>query len=315
MMAETLRKMSVRSTPELDKSYHYTAYGLNIVSCIPCPELSPGNEPPDMTIRYGAVLDSLAGAKDRGAWYQATPEQLLISIDGVARYLVTGGKEIVIERAPNAKDDEVRLFLLGSALGALLHQSGFLPLHGSAIEANGGCVAILGDSGLGKSALAGGFLKRGYRIMADDICVVSVYGGSAPLVFPGYPQLKLWADTAGKLREDTESLPKIHPKLEKYGMPLQKEFCQTLLPLHHIYVLETNNTQEFDLTPMKGMEKLMAIINNTYRLFFIDGLCMKATHFKQCVEVAKNAVVSRVTRPREPFLLDELAELIEEDFS
>ena len=308
MMAEILKKMSIKRTTESDKSYLYTAYGLKIESCIPCPELSPGNGPPDVTIRYGAVMDSLAGAKDRGAWYQATPEQLLISIDGVARYLVTGGKEIVIERAPNAKDDEMRLFLLGSALGALLHQRGLLPLHGSAIEANGGCVAILGDSGSGKSALAGGFLKRGYRIMADDICVVSVDGGSAPLVFPGYPQLKLWADTSGKLREDTKSMPKVHPTLEKYGLPLQKEFCQTLLPIHHIYVLETNNTREFELTSLKGIEKLMAIINNTYRLFFIDGLCIKATHFKQCVEVAKNAVVSRVTRPCEPFLLDELAE-------
>jgi len=197
----------------------------------------------------------------------------------------------------------------------LLHQRGLLPLHGSAIEANGGCVAILGDSGLGKSALAGGFLKRGYRIMADDICVVSVDGDSAPLVFSGYPQLKLWADTVGKLGEKPESLPRVYSKEEKYGLRIKGEFCQTILPLHHIYVLETNNTQEFNIMRVKGMEKLMAIINNTYRLFFIDDLSIKATHFKQCVEVAKHAVVSRVTRPHEPFLLDELVNLLEADFS
>ena len=166
-MDETLKNMSMRKSSGLDKRYQYTAYGLNILSCIPCPELSPGNGLPDVTIRYGAVPDSLVGAKERGTWYQATPEQLLLSIDGVGRYLITGGKEIVIERAPNAKDDVVRLFLLGSAVGALLYQKGLLPLHGSAIEANGGCVAILCDSGLGKSALAGariadkGMLERG----------------------------------------------------------------------------------------------------------------------------------------------------------
>jgi hypothetical protein len=301
--------------PRPDKGYVYTAYGLNIVSCIPCPELSLGRGRPDVKIFYAAVPDSLVSAKLKNDWYQSTPEQILLSIDGVGRYLVTDGKEILIDRAPDAGDDEVRLFLLGSAFGALLHQRGLLPLHGSAIEADGGCVAILGDSGLGKSALAGAFRKRGYRVMTDDICVVRIDRGNKPIILPGYPQLKLWADAAMKLGEEPELLPRIYPNEEKRGLLFQEAFCRKPMPLHHLYVIATNNSREFELTTLKGMEKLTEIINNTYRFQFLEGLSRRVPHFKQCIEVAKHAAVSRVTRPREPFLLDELAEFLEEDFS
>ena len=62
------------------------------------------------------------------------------------------------------------------------------------------------------------------------------------------------------------------------------------------------------------MEKLTAIINNTYRLGFIDGLGIRVSHFEQCVAVAKQTPLTRVTRPEEAFLLNELAQLLEEDF-
>ena len=293
---------------------HYTAYGLNISSCIPCPELSPGLGAPDVTISYGALPDSLDTTRDKGPAYEANPDQLLFSIDGVAKYMVSQGREILIERAATAEDSEVRLFLLGSAFGALLFQRGLLPLHGSAIEVHGSSVVILADSGLGKSTLAGVFRNRGYRILADDVCVVSLTEDGLPMILPGYPQLKLGMDAARKLGKDPESLPRIHPRVEKISLLLQEEFCREPMSLRHLYVLETSAHGEFNLEPLKGGEKLTAIINNTYRLGFIEGLGVKVSHFKQCVAVARHTPLTRVTRPAEAFLLDELAQLLEEDF-
>ena len=82
------------------------------------------------------------------------------------------GNQIVIDAAPDATDRNVRLFLLGSALGALLHQRGLLPLHANAIDLGGGAVAFSGHSGAGKSTIAAWFHDRGHRILADDVCVV-----------------------------------------------------------------------------------------------------------------------------------------------
>ena len=99
---------------------HYTAFGLNIASCIPCPELSPGVGTPDVVVRYGAVPKSLDPTRSSGSSYEANPDHLFFSIDGVAKYVVSKGREILIDRAETAEDSEVRLFLLGSAFGALL---------------------------------------------------------------------------------------------------------------------------------------------------------------------------------------------------
>ncbi|MBW1829606.1 MAG: hypothetical protein JRI74_09320 [Deltaproteobacteria bacterium] len=302
-------------TLKSESTAKYFVYGLNVSSSIPCPELSPGTGTPDVTVRYGVVPKSLSDNKDNGSYYEAKQNQLLLSIDSVARYLISFGNEILVERAPGAGDTEVRLFLLGSAMGALLHQRGFLPLHGSAFEANNGCIAVLGDSGLGKSTVAGAFFKRGHRLVADDICVVSFQGQNVPIVFPGYPQLKLWADAAKRLGEDLETLPRVYPSEEKYGLHLEEGFSHNPLPLQRIFVLETSAGRDVSLKRLKGIEKIMAIINNTYRAQFLDGLNRKKSHFKQCVAVAKHVPVIRVNRPNDPLALDDLMKILEEDFS
>ena len=80
--------------------------------------------------------------------------------------------EIVAEPRQGVPDSNVRLFLLGSAMGALLHQRGLLPLHTNAVEVGGRAFAFMGKSGAGKSTLAAWFHDRGFRIVADDVCVV-----------------------------------------------------------------------------------------------------------------------------------------------
>ena len=151
------------------KPFHYTAYGLKIESDIECPELLAGEETPGdgtepVRILLGKVPASLENPRANGVLYQARPGQFLLRLDHIAGYLVSNGAEIVIDRVPGSLDDEVRLFLLGSAFGALLHQRGFLTLHGSAIETPKGAMGFTGQSGVGKSTLATAFRTRGYPV-------------------------------------------------------------------------------------------------------------------------------------------------------
>ncbi len=144
-----------------EQSHSYEVYGLNVKSSIPIPELVSGEGTPDVIIQKGSVPDRLHGAVSIGGFYQAAPGSFLLSVDGVARYLVTDGARIVIQPERDAVYDEIRLFLLGCAFAALLQQRGQLPLHCSAIVVDGGCIGFAGHSGAGKSTLAAGFLKRG----------------------------------------------------------------------------------------------------------------------------------------------------------
>jgi hypothetical protein len=102
---------------------------LTIHADLLCPELPPHPHPasdPDVTIR---VLDREATAlcplPDRR--YEVQPGHFRLDVPGVARYSVEDGKRILIEPMADATPEKVRLFLLGSTIGALLYQRASIP--------------------------------------------------------------------------------------------------------------------------------------------------------------------------------------------
>ena len=296
-------------------TYRYKAFGLRIDSALECPELLPGSETPEVVIRYGEVPMALDDAKAKGVLYQAKPKKFLLRLDGIARYMVSDGKEILIEPAPNSNENEIRLFLFSSVFGALLHQRGVLPLHASAIETKKGAVMFVGPSGAGKSTVAAAFQARGLRVLSDDIGVILSNGDGVPMVLPGYPQMKLWADVTEKLGTDRERLNRVRADREKYAVPLQEGFMQDAVPLYAVYTISTTNTQVLDLKELTGIPAFHVFVRNTYRRRFLDGLGGREGHFEQAAATAKHAKIRRVTRPYRPFLLDELIQLLEEDFA
>ena len=243
--------------------YSYQAFGLTIASALPCPELLPAEGAADVSIRYGTVPDSLEAVQQQGVCYQVNSEAFLLRLKAIAKYLVTGGEQIIIEPVPGVQDKDVRLFLLGSAFAALLQQRGLLPLHGCAVEVNGGAAVFVGPSGCGKSTLAGALRQRGYRVMADDVCVVSLSPAGAPLVVSAYPQIKLWADAVKILGKRREELPRVRDGLEKYGLTLRDDFSTNSSPLKRVYELSVSNSPEFKLSAMQGLDKLGVLLRHT----------------------------------------------------
>jgi hypothetical protein len=138
---------------EMTRPLLYRAFGLTIASGLPLPELPEAAGEPDVEIVTGRVPSQLPGAVRRGVRFQVAPGELLLQVDGVARYLARGGAQIIVDRAADAPPESVRLFLLGSVFAALLHERGVLPLSASAIATQRGAAVFMGLSGTGKSAL------------------------------------------------------------------------------------------------------------------------------------------------------------------
>jgi hypothetical protein len=207
------------------------------------------------------------------------------------------------------------VFLLGSVFGALLHQRGLLPLHASAIETRQGAVAFAGPVGFGKSTLAAVFHRRGYRILADDVCAVSLSVNGTPLVMPAYPQLNLWADALEKVGSTKENLRRTRVLTEKYGLPVSTQFSASSVPLYAVYELCTTNTTELSLTHLKGLDKIALVRDNTFRLRFLKGINQCERYIALVSATARHIRAARVVRPEGVFLLDELAGLVENDFS
>src|SRR5689334_10832799 len=114
------------SMTAVESEFEYNVFGLQVRSEIPLPGLLPGasGEPGDVTVRVGRISED----QRRPGLYR-TGGALLLVVPDVARFLIAEGREITVEPAADAPESNVRLYLMGSAFGALIHQRGLLPLH------------------------------------------------------------------------------------------------------------------------------------------------------------------------------------------
>ena len=305
-------KPTVKTSPE---TFSYQAFGLMIESSVACPELLPHPGRPDVYLHYGTVPDALEGGEPGEPSYEVTPDAFLLKIPGIARYLVRGGKEIVVEPAPGAPDHEVRLFLLGSAFGALFHQRGLLSLHGCALEVDGGAVIFVGDSGTGKSTLAGALHQRGFRVISDDVSVLSFSHEGHPMAQPSCTHVKLGAEILLSMGKKPAAYPQVMSELAKHLVPLGEGFCAQPRQVKEIYELTTHDAQDFQIVPLQGAEKLTVLIAHTYRLAFLEGPAKRKHYFTQCGRLARQASISRLFRPPWPFGLEKLVEFLEREWT
>jgi hypothetical protein len=291
--------------------YHYTAYDLSLESELELPELLSFevDGQADVKIRVGDVPQQLDGSTSDHTVFQASPNKFLLREQGVGRYLVLNGNEIVVSPSPESVPSDIRLFLLGSCLGALLHQRGVLALHASAVCLGDGAVLFTGPSGAGKSTLAAALLQRGHPLLADDVSAIVLTEG-LPLVLPSFPRTKLWADAALNLGYKLKGLNRIRSNLDKYDVRTLNQFTAGRRPLKQIYRLTTSTSDRLDIEPIGATERFGILLRNTYRGHYLEGLDLRQSHFRLIARIANQVPLTRVVRPQSPNRLDELVDLI-----
>lgn len=289
--------------------FTYKAFGLIINSEIECPELIPSTGSPDVKIVLGSTPKELINPFFSGVRFQTKGQEFLLSVDGIARYYVKDGNSITIDKYPNSNLSDVRLFLLGSAIGALIHQRGLLPFHGSSVKIGDKAIILSGLSGAGKSTLAAAFKQKGYQILSDDISVIS-FSDDRPFVNPGFPQMKLWNDSIQKLGENPSSLARVRSEMDKYNLSIKTGFWDSPMPLQKIFIISSSNLGELKVEPIKGIEKFSMLKTHTYRFNFVTGKEMQTKHFLSFEKLSKTIEIYRLTRPSGKFPFDELINLI-----
>jgi hypothetical protein len=297
----------------------YAAYGLTIRCDLPLPELLKAsafeNAPAPWARGAGHVRIQLAAfdrsappqfAKDADVW--ATADCAFLDYPGVAAYLIRGGREILIDVVPDAEMRLVRLFLLGPALALLLHQRNFLVLHASAVMIGGQAIAFVGEKGMGKSTMAAALHSAGYPLVADDLVAVDT-SGAVPLAYPGFPQLKLFPESAALLEADPKKLPKIHPDLDKRARKATQGFPTRALELRRVFVLEDAAAEGVELLPAR--EAFMQLVGHSYLLGFLRATNSVAAHFKQAVALAGAVPIMKLRRRRCLDALDAVVKTLE----
>jgi hypothetical protein len=287
--------------------YTYFAYGLGVHSTLPLPEFIPAEVECDVLIYRGGPELIPEPARGQSSYLSVSDEEVVISGDQVGTFLVRGGKEICVIPAPGVHESRLRLNLVGVVMAFLLNQRGLLVLHAACNSMNGACVAFVGESGFGKSSMAAALHKRGHSLFTDDVLPIFT-NSDVPMASSGFPQIKLHPEAAAALDYEPESLFELHPSQEKLGYRLANGFASGSLPLGRIYILGRGEALKIEPLPLK--QGLMELVRHSYPTRAQH--CGGAGHFQQCVKIANQIPIYKLTRPKEIFLLPAIAQLVEQ---
>lgn len=271
----------------------YALCGLRVASDLPLPDLLPWTgdaRPPDIEVRLGDVPDRLEAPTFEGPLLQVAADGTCrYDVEGVAAYLAEGGRQVTVRPRMPEDAPDIRVFLLGSVFGILCHQRGLLPLHAGCVEIGGKAVAFAGPSGVGKSTLTAAFLRRGYRVLADDVTVVDVKAAGGPLVLPSFPRIKLWRDVMDGLGVVPDGLERVREEMEKFRLPVPGvHFLTEPRPLAAVYHLRVvGDDRHAGIEPLRGSVAVSALVEAVYRQNAALHIRGKAALLRDVMEIAR----------------------------
>ena len=282
---------------------HYRVYGVWIRSSWPLsPEDSPVRANPDILL--DRATDPLLAAGqfriarrhgiDRavlhdGSIYLRWPNLFECLVDGRGRRIL--GRDL-----SRAGAQALGSYLLGPILSCALLRRGVETLHATVVEVQGGAVAIMGESGHGKSSLAASLVAAGHRLITDDL--LTFKGGL--LAQPGPPRLKLTPQALrGTLLPPAGAVPL--GRLGKVAVPLDAErWCGVPRPLAAVYVLRrpasrsaVTRTTIRDLSPRAAF---LEMTRNTFNTMLVDEARLRG-QFALASRVAQAVSVRSLSFP------------------
>lgn len=269
----------------MTQQFAYGVYGISLRSDMPLAlpehrgsglaqiELRAASPETFSAARVGADLQTVGdwylyaqlpeGSKYAGSYYVCWRDlgQFLVSPDGgVVQY----------HRAPQAPLESFQVYLLNQAISFALVQQGLEPLHATTVIVGGEAIALLGDSGFGKSTLAAAFLRAGHRLLTDDLLLLRP-GKCGIEAYPGPARIKLFPGTARRLLGATADGVPMNAVTSKQIIALDHELNHRTLapiPLRAIYVLapphEMRRMRSVRIESIPPREAFLALTANTF---------------------------------------------------
>ena len=292
--------------------FNYSAFGLELSSEFQLFQLKQHEIKTEPDVRIISVTLSEKEVPSDGVHIENC--MITFCVENLARFRITCGN--LIEVSPFGYPDfsQISVYIMGSCMGAVLHQRGELPMHGSCVTDGSRAILFTGDSGAGKSTLASVFLTHGWKLMTDDVSLIRDPEGT-PMVQPSYPSQKLWESSPEMKRhaeEDIHSLYERDGEL-KFGVSAEKTFCSVMKPLAMIVRLIVSD-QPTAIRKMDEFTAIDQIMGNTYRPYMImrDKL---ERHFQCCVTMACRIPVFATVRNIGSDSREELYRLITDEYN
>lgn len=230
------------------------------------------------------LLDEKVFALSKDAFWFESP-------GGVQFHYRLGGR-ILAYYADPALEDEFRLYLHGTAYGAVAWLNDLLPLHASAVETKGRTIALTGPSGSGKSTLAAALCRKSFNLVSDDTLVL-VPGSGGLAALPDGKPMKIWSDMLSVV--GAERATPVTSVPGKHFAPPNKSATEPAR-LGDLIFLEQGETCR--LEPITGSAKFERLLEALYRGFVHVARGDRDHHTRLLVEMASKVRFWTLERPR-----------------
>ena len=260
------------------------------------PQIITGHVPP--------FLDDPARC---GVLWHATQGRFMLEVPGVARYLVEQGKQITIDPLAENNTEAINRFLNWTPLAALWLQRGLLAFHAAAAERDGRSLILTGDSGAGKSTLIAELVRRGWRLLADELTLTVAGGSGNLLILPTSQQVLLWPSALEQLGIAVED--QRPGDLQRRGWQPEQtkgEAC----PVNVVVHLSVHGHSQVEVEPVSGGKRFQMLGSLLYNSHIADLLLDKKAFLTLGSKLAQ-VPWHRLRRPRVVWNLAGLADHIE----
>lgn len=291
----------------------YTAFGHSIHSEIPLPEVQhfeASDHSADIVIRYANLTEKWLKCADPSRSYICTQNQFMFRVPDLAIFAVENGTTISICPDEGVEEDKVRLYVLGTCMGAILMQRKILPLHGSAIVINDKAYAFVGHSGHGKSTLASAFLQQGYQLLTDDVIAITLDHRHMPYVTPAYPQQKLWQESLDVFGMNSNQFRPLFDRETKFAIPVESHFSTDTLPLAGIFELIKADCGQVSIRAVEKLERLPLLYRHTYRKSLLLDSGLTKWHFDVTARISSSTPIHQLQRPLNEHTVHQLTTLV-----
>ena len=293
--------------------YAYRIAGLTVASEIELTgavAASPAAAP-EVTVRAGPVPEALEGVTTHGTRWEIAGDCFLLRIPDLARFLLTGGREIVFEALPGVAPSELSIFLIGTVFGMLLHQRGYVVLHASAVRVNDRAVLFCGPSGSGKSTLAAALAQRGFPVVTDDVCALAPDADGTPVVQSDGRRLKLWEEAIAKLDLADRRGGRVNSRTEKFFVEPSASHAEAL-PLGAVYMLrEANPPHAAGIERPNAVDAAILLRRNAYRPNIVRRMGQRENYFLAAGQVGNTHGLFHLTRVRDFAAMPEVIAMLE----
>ena len=266
-------------------TYKYQAFGFVIESPYPVIQVEPAEE--------NAVADIIVKETDLSElssipeyMHTVSENAVCLNYPCAGYFRISNGNLIEIDLNKECTNEMYGLYLLGSCMGAILHERNLLPIHGSCVTDGKHSIIISGDSGAGKSTLASEFLKRGWKLVTDDVSLIKNITEN-PVVQSSYPSQKLWKDSMENYQSEDRTYHTLYQRQdrEKFGVSVINSFYKGTAPLS-IFVQLYKGRNETRVEPLSGFDCVDRILKNTYRDYFISPN-RRNRYFQDCINLSQ----------------------------